>query len=68
MQPESRYKAYILRVWQAENEDKPTVFATLEDCRTGEHRAFASPAALMAFLEAERADPRPEKQLFEASK
>ncbi|HOU12724.1 MAG TPA: hypothetical protein PKZ84_06375 [Anaerolineae bacterium] len=51
MQPESRYKSYILRVWQVERGDQPTTVAALEDCQTNERQAFPSLATLLEFLE-----------------
>jgi len=54
MQLESGYKAYILRVWQVEREDQPTLVAALEDCRTNERQTFANLTELLEFLECGR--------------
>jgi hypothetical protein len=51
MQPESRYKSYILRVWQVERDAQPKTVAALEDCQTSARQAFPSLAALVEFLE-----------------
>ena len=51
-----RYRAYLLRLWQAEGEDGRLVWrAALEDARTGERRRFADLARLCAFLEEQTA-------------
>ncbi len=51
-----RYRAYLLRLWQADGEDgRPVWRAALEDARTGERHGFADLARLCAFLE-ERTD------------
>jgi hypothetical protein len=42
------YRSYLLRVWLAAD---ARWRATLEDVRTGERRAFATLALLLAFLE-----------------
>jgi hypothetical protein len=48
-----RYRAYILRLWQAEGEDGRLVWrAALEDAHSGERHGFADLARLYAFLEA----------------
>ena len=47
-----RYRAYLLRLWQAEAEGDRLVWrAALEDARTGERHGFADLAQLWAFLE-----------------
>jgi hypothetical protein len=51
MRPESRYKAYVLRVWEVERDQLPVVVASLEDCQTNQRQAFAQLADLLAFLE-----------------
>jgi hypothetical protein len=52
-----RYRAYLLRLWQAEGDDGHPVWrAALEDARTGERHGFADLARLLAFLEAQMAN------------
>jgi len=52
MNPEQpRYLAYLLRLWRVGGEGEPAWRASLEDAHTGESRAFAELAALLAFLE-----------------
>jgi hypothetical protein len=67
-----RYRAYLLRLWQAEGDDGRLVWrAALEDARTGERRGFADLSLLCAFLEAqtaawtEGAAPAPEQEAGE---
>ena len=51
-----RYRAYLLRLWQADGEDRRPVWrAALEDARTGERRGFADLARFCEFLEAQTA-------------
>ena len=51
-----RYRAYLLRLWQAEGDDGRLMWrAALEDARTGKRRGFADLAGLCAFLEAQTA-------------
>jgi hypothetical protein len=51
------YRAYLLRLWQADSDDGHPVWrAALEDARTGERRGFADLARLCTFLEALTAD------------
>ena len=46
------YRAYLLRVWQANDADGRLVWRfALEDARTGERHGFADLARLCAFLE-----------------
>ena len=46
-----RYRAYLLRLWQAEGEDgRPVWRAAIEDARTSERRGFADLESLFAFL------------------
>jgi hypothetical protein len=53
MMPEpAHYQAYILRLWQAQRDGQPVVFASLEDSRTGQRKVFVGLPALMAYLEA----------------
>ena len=48
-----RYRAYLLRLWQADGDDGHPVWrASLEDARTGERCGFADLARLCTFLEA----------------
>jgi hypothetical protein len=47
----SGYKAYILRIWQAERDGQMVSFASLEDSRTGQRSVFTGLPALLAFLE-----------------
>ena len=56
--PPPRYRAYLLRCWAEHSPSTaaPAVWRySLEDPHTGERRAFADLAALMAYLEAETA-------------
>ena len=69
-----RYRAYLLRLWQAEGEDGCLVWrAALEEARTGERRGFADLARLCAFLEEQTAAwieglaPPPQQQLEDRS-
>lgn len=51
-----RYRAYILRLWQAEGDDGLPVWrAALEDARTNERHGFADLERLCAFLEQQTA-------------
>jgi hypothetical protein len=53
MNEPKRYRAYLLRLWQADGEDgRPVWRAALEDARGGERHGFADLAHLYAFLEA----------------
>jgi hypothetical protein len=45
------YKAYILRVWQREQETGPLVVASLEDPHTCRQIVFAGLPELLRFLE-----------------
>ena len=45
-----RYLAYLLRLWQADQNGNPVWRASLEDPRTGERRGFASLQSLIDFL------------------
>jgi hypothetical protein len=45
-----RYLSYLLRLWQAQREDKLVWRASLETARTGEQTGFASLKELFAFL------------------
>jgi hypothetical protein len=46
----SRYKAFLLRIWQVENEGKLIWQASLEDPHTSERQGFPSLDALFEFL------------------
>ena len=51
-----RYRAYLLRLWQAEGDDgRPAWRAALEDARTGERRGLADLERLFAFIEEQTA-------------
>jgi hypothetical protein len=51
-----RYRAYLLRLWQADGDDgRPVWRAALEDAGTSERRGFADLARLCAFLEEQTA-------------
>jgi hypothetical protein len=51
MTEQRRYRAYLLRLWQADCADGRIVWrAALEDARTGERRGFADLSRLFAFL------------------
>ena len=51
-----RYRAYLLRLWQAQGDDgRPIWRAALEDAPSGERRGFADLAELCAFLETQTA-------------
>jgi hypothetical protein len=57
MTEQRRYRAYLLRLWQADCADGRIVWrAALEDARTGERRGFADLSRLCAFLEAQTAN------------
>jgi len=45
-----KYLAYLLRLWQVDENDRPVWRASLEDPRTGERRGFASLEMLVEFL------------------
>lgn len=47
----AHYQAYMLRLWLMDSSDQGVWRASLEDPHTGARRAFASLAALFAFLE-----------------
>jgi hypothetical protein len=51
-----QYRAYLLRLWQAEDEDGRLVWrAALEDARGGERHGFADLERLCAYLEQQTA-------------
>lgn len=47
---EKRYHAYMLRLWQAKENDQLVWRASLENPHTGSKRGFPNPDALFAFL------------------
>jgi hypothetical protein len=48
--PVPRYRAYLLRLWDANSRGPPTWHASLEDTHTGERWGFAGLEELTAFL------------------
>jgi len=52
-----RYRAYLLRLWETEDEGRCVWRASLEDPATGERHGFASLEALVAYLVRETAPP-----------
>lgn len=46
-----RYLAYLLRLWEVDDEAGPTWRASLESPHTGERRGFLDLEELLAFLE-----------------
>lgn len=54
---QSRYASFLLRLWWEEGQQQWR--ASVEDARTGERRAFASVARLMAFLQQQTELPPP---------
>ena len=48
--PPERYKAYLVRMWQAYRYGQWVFRASLESIHTGEHCNFSSLEALIAFL------------------
>ena len=57
MSEQRRYRAYLLRLWQADGDDgRPVWRAALEDARTCERHGFADLSRLCAFLEAQTAN------------
>jgi hypothetical protein len=48
-----RYLAYLVRLWQVQDQGEFVWRASLEDAHTGERHGFASLEALVAFLVAE---------------
>ena len=45
-----RYRAYLLRLWDANSHGPPAWHASLEDTHTGERHGFADLERLVAFL------------------
>ena len=54
-----RYRAYLLRLWDANPRGPPAWHASLEDAHTGERRGFADLEQLNTFLLAQIGDRRP---------
>jgi hypothetical protein len=50
------YLAYLLRLWQVNDEGKPVWRASLESPHTGERHGFANLELLFAFLEEKTAE------------
>ena len=62
MTPRSpRYRAYLLRLWDANPRGPSAWHASLEDTHTGERWGFADLERLLAFLTAEIGDGKPEE-------
>jgi hypothetical protein len=58
--PPRAYRAYLLRLWQVEQDDRPTWHASLEDPHTGERWGFADLPRLFEYLETHAHDsPHP---------
>ena len=57
----AQYRAYLLRLWNANTSGPSAWRASLEDTHTGERRGFADLEQLYAFLAAEIGDGRPEE-------
>jgi hypothetical protein len=53
-----RYRAYLLRLWEADGDEPPAWRASLEDPHTGQRTSFADLAQLFAYLEAQAQDRR----------
>ena len=51
--PSRRYMAYLLRLWQVQEDEGPVWRASLECAETAERRAFANLNSLFSFLEQE---------------
>lgn len=51
------YLSYLLRLWKADDGDKPTWRASLEGAESGKRIGFADLAALFAYLRRETAPP-----------
>jgi hypothetical protein len=62
-----RYLAYLVRLWQVEDQGECAWRASAEDAHTGERRGFPDLASLFAFLMAqtERPDSRDDPALDE---
>jgi hypothetical protein len=54
---ERRYMAYLLRLWQAQEDEGPRWRASLECAGTAERHTFATLEALFAFLDEKTAGP-----------
>ena len=55
MSEQRRYRVFLLRVWQADDNGRSVWRAALEDARTGERHGFADLARFCAFLEQQAA-------------
>ena len=53
MSEQQHYLAYMLRLWQINNDGDPTWRTSLESPHTGERHGFANLELLFAFLEAQ---------------
>ena len=51
--PKRHYMAYLLRLWQVQEDEGPAWRASLECAETAELRSFADLEALFSFLEQE---------------
>jgi hypothetical protein len=61
-----RYLAYMLRLWQAGDDEEPSWRVSLESPHTGERHGFAGLAQLVAFLEEQtEAAPHTDPEDFE---
>lgn len=49
--PQRGYRAYLLRLWEVDNDGRPVWRASLQDPRTGERLGFAGLAQLNEFLQ-----------------
>ena len=54
-----RYRAYLLRLWDANSHGPPAWHASLEDTHTGERWGFADLERLVTFLTAQIGAGRP---------
>ncbi len=53
-----RYRAYLLRLWDANSHGPPAWHASLDDTHTGERWGFADLERLVTFLTAQIGDGR----------
>ena len=63
MGDQTRYLAYLLRLWKMENGDNVIWRAALEDSSTGIQFGFANLSALFSFLREQTGCPKVENQL-----
>lgn len=61
-----RYLAYMLRIWEVGNQDRPAWRVSLESPHTGDRQVFSSLDALLAFLQAETGGPLQPSSIEEA--